>query len=609
MATALVDHHHRTLISKINHRITSNEKFFSLEFYPPRTPSGTFNLFEKCDRFSKGQPLFCDVTCDKVKDERKSNHSVKVASTAQNITMCDTMVQLNAHDLVEEKAIEVLSNAKDHGLSTVMVLMEGIEESESSGDFECSAELVRFIREVYEDYFTICVAGYPNCIEYESFYEQSMEHLIEEVEAGADFIITQMVFDATDFFKFVNKCRENSISVPILPGIFPIQSYGCITQVARHSRIKIPNKIMNVLKPIKNNDASVLKYGIFLTVELCKYLLQNALCAGLHFYTLNRETATTEVLKRVGLWREAKLEHRVLPWKSDSDSNEREGEEVRPIFWSCRPKSYEHRTSCWENFPNGRWGDSSTAEFGSFKDYHLFFAKNNNFQEQKKMWGDQLTCLQDIFDVFVAFISGKPNKNGVKVKQIPWSEEDLAPETSLLTDELLHLNQNGILTINSQPNVNCVPSTDKTFGWGNPGGYVFQKGYLEFFCSEEDAKNLLTVLKNHDTINYHLVKASGDENYTNCDDEEANVVTWGVFTGSLVIQPTVVDPVAFHYWKEEAFELWIEQWGRLYGPSSKSRQMIQQIHDGFYLANLVDNDYPRGNRLFDVVRTVIGMRK
>lgn len=124
MAAVLVPHQ-QNLITKINNRITSNDKFFSLEFYPPRTLNGTYNLYEKCDRFSKGQPLFCDVSCDKVKDDRKSNLSVTIASTARNITMCDTMVQLNAFGLTVEKADEILSNFKDHGLSTIMVLMEG----------------------------------------------------------------------------------------------------------------------------------------------------------------------------------------------------------------------------------------------------------------------------------------------------------------------------------------------------------------------------------------------------------------------------------------------------------------------------------------------------
>ena len=71
--------------------------------------------------------------------------------------------------------------------------------------------------------FHFLYLGYPSCLDLECSYEQTMEHLIREVEAGADFIITQMVFDALDFFKFVTKCKNNNILVPIIPGIFPIQ--------------------------------------------------------------------------------------------------------------------------------------------------------------------------------------------------------------------------------------------------------------------------------------------------------------------------------------------------------------------------------------------------
>lgn len=172
---------------------------------------------------------------------------------------------------------------------------------------------------------------------------------------------------------------------------------------------------MNVLKPIRNNDGSVLKYGIFLTVQLCKMLLRNAMCTGLHLFTLNRETATTEVLKKVGLWREANLERRVLPWRT-SQNDERREELVRPIFWSCRPGSYEHRTANWQTFPNGRWGDSSSASFGNFRDYNLFYAKNEQLiTEHQKMWGEELSSLQDVYDVFVAYLSGDKNKRGYKV--------------------------------------------------------------------------------------------------------------------------------------------------------------------------------------------------
>ena len=198
---------------------------------------------------------------------------------------------------------------------------------------------------------------------------------------------------------------------------FFLQSYSCIKQLTQQSSIAIPKNVMNVLNPIKDNDEAVLKYGTYLTVQLCKTLLETALVCGLHFYTLNRETATKDILKRIGLWKDEGVPRPALPWQQCEENEERAlSENVRPIFWALRPESYVYRTSQWEKFPNGRWGDSSCSSFGRFSDYHLFFAKKRDrLPELRKMWGDELGSKQDVFEVFASFISGNPNKNGVKV--------------------------------------------------------------------------------------------------------------------------------------------------------------------------------------------------
>ena len=147
---------------------------------------------------------------------------------------------------------------------------------------------------------------------------------------------------------------------------------------------------------------------------------------GLHFYTLNREVATIHILKRLGMWCE--VPKRSLPWKLTANHN-RCQEDVRPIFWRARPKSYVHRTSVWDEFPNGRWGNSSSAAFGELSDYYLFYLKSRTGKEElKKMWGQELTCEQDVFDVFYHYITGEPTANDVKVihslfkpsTQFPW---------------------------------------------------------------------------------------------------------------------------------------------------------------------------------------------
>ena len=153
---------------------------------------------------------------------------------------------------------------------------------------------------------------------------------------------------------------------------------------------------------------------------------------GFHFYTLNREVATTDILKQIGLWNVQRI-HRPFPWKLVSNCPKRRlCEDVRPIFWSLRPKSYIHRTQDWDEFPNGRWGSSQSPAFGNLTDYHLFYLKTSHQKEELlQSWGQELECEQDVFDVFRAFIGGTENKNGHLVTHLPWNEGDeLHPETS-----------------------------------------------------------------------------------------------------------------------------------------------------------------------------------
>ncbi|XP_063602413.1 methylenetetrahydrofolate reductase (NADPH)-like [Penaeus indicus] len=86
-------------------------------------------------------------------------------------------------------------------------------------------------------------------------------------------------------------------------------------------------------------------------------------------------------------------------------------------------------------------------------------------------------------------------------------------------------------------------------------------------------------------------------------------VTWGVFPGTEIIQPTVVDPSSFKAWRDEAFGLWEEQWGNLYPAESQSRQIISQITSTYYLINLVDNDYQKESCLWDVLEAMFAWRK
>ncbi|KAI6653208.1 hypothetical protein LOD99_3733 [Oopsacas minuta] len=337
---------------------------------------------------------------------------------------------------------------------------------------------------------------------------------------------------------------------------------------------------------------------------MCTELLRSGKVPGLHFYTLNREIATKDILERIGLWCTDPCMRRLFPWRQSANQR-RITEDVRPIFWSSRPKSYIHRTNLWEEFPNGRWGKSSNPEFGALKDHHLFYLKPKFSREElKRMWGEELNCIDDVNHMFYCFISGERNKQGAKVEQIPWMEDSLSEETNTLITSLVTVNMKGILTINSQPAVNGAPSTHPVYGWGIANGYVYQKAYLEFFASPELVQVLIEVLPEYPQVTYHATNKQGDPNITNSKSTTA-AVTWGVFSGMEIVQPTVVDPVAFMIWKDEAFDLWDKMWASLYPVGSTSRDIIATLQNTYYLVNLVDNDYVKGNCLFGLLDRVL----
>jgi len=182
----------------------------------------------------------------------------------------------------------------------------------------------------------------------------------------------------------------------------------------------------------------------------------------LHYYTMNLEKPIIDILVALKFLDESK----VLPLKNyDIPEDGR----VKPIFWAIKPRSYLERTEEWDEFPNGRWGPSKSAAFGDVNaSYGLKRLQNSfNLNSKKKVWGEEIKGYKDVIHTFVSFLKGD-------IKRTPFSEHSgLAEETKTILPFLIFMNENLFLTINSQPKVNGVPSTDEVFGWGKKNGYVY----------------------------------------------------------------------------------------------------------------------------------------
>jgi len=319
---------------------------------------------------------------------------------------------------------------------------------------------------------------------------------------------------------------------------------------------------------------------------MCRELLANGV-RGLHFCTLNMERSVREILLQLGLISELHL-HRDVPWVGARTKGKTEA--VRPIYWANRHRTYISRTEDWDSFPNGRWGDAASPAFVLLGDYHLTQLYSNSEGSRKQEWGTPLT-VQDIAKVFVQYLSGE-------ISRLPWNDTSLASESSVISDNLKKINLYGFLSINSQPAVNGVPSDHPVHGWGGPRGYIYQKAYLEFFTSLEELQKLKALIPKYPTLDYQAINLKGDNAGTLTG---IAAVTWGVFPGSEIKQPTVVDPNVFcNIWKQRH-----SQWSSLYEKDSPSQKLLTNVVDTYYLVTLIENNYVNGD-IFAIFNEIIG---
>lgn len=288
---------------------------------------------------------------------------------------------------------------------------------------------------------------------------------------------------------------------------------------------------------------------------------------------MNLAQATRMTLEELGLVGAHTPSQRPLPWRQSLGLNRRD-EDVRPIFWKNKHKSYVTRTQDWDEFPNGRWGDARSPAFGHLDTYDIGLKGSN--EQIIKLWGEP-KCLSEVADIFVRFLSGE-------LTTLPWSDTGLSSEIDDIRNDLLDLNKRGFLTINSQPAVNGIKSSDPVHGWGPPGGYCYQKAYLELLVPPSMIDQVLDRTKKQENMTYYAVSKDG-ELKTNAPEEGPNAVTWGVFPGKEIVQPTIVESVSFMAWKDEAFHLG-EDWARCHPSSSPTRRLLKDIVNNWYLVNI-----------------------
>ncbi|KAH8172815.1 methylenetetrahydrofolate reductase domain-containing protein [Sarocladium implicatum] len=569
----------------------TSQPSFSFEYFPPKTAQGVQNLYDRMDRMYNFGPKFIDITWGA--GGRIAELTCEMVTQAQAVYGLETCMHLTCTDMGTEKVNDALRKAYQAGCTNILALRgdpprDAEKWTATEGGFQYARDLVKHIRDTYGNHFDIGVAGYPEGTDDNKDEDMLLDHLKEKVDMGATFIVTQMFYDADNFIRWVGKVRARGIDIPILPGIMPVATYASFLRRANHMQCKIPQDWLDALEPVKNDDVAVREIGTKLVANMCRKLLDNGIW-HLHFYTMNLAQATRMVLEELK-WApsaERPLKH-ALPWKQSKGLGRRE-EDVRPVFWRGRNKSYVLRTQDWDEFPNGRWGDSRSPAFGELDAYGIGLTGTN--EANRKKWGEPQT-LQDLADIFVKYVDQK-------IDSLPWSESPLTSEAEDIRQDLKTLNKRGLLTINSQPAVDGAKSTHPVHGWGPPNGYVYQKAYLELLVHPSVFPEMVRRIESHPDLTYYAVTKDGDLQ-TNAPSDGPNAVTWGVFPGKEIVQPTIVESISFLAWRDEAFRLGMD-WAHCYDANTPSRVLLEQVMNEWHLVNIVNNDFHENRVIYELL--------
>ncbi len=286
---------------KISQLLKQVNKSISFEFFPPKSKEAEIQLFNTIKELEPLNPTFVSVTYGAGGSTRdRTRNIVKKIHEETNLTV---MAHLTCLGHTKQEILDILEDYKNIGIQNILALrgdvpvnVENFELPEDSCKF--AVELVKIIRENFGNYFCVAVAAYPEGHPESPNIERDIFYFKKKVEAGADFAITQMFFDNTFFYEFMEKIQKEKINIPVIPGIMPITNFKQIRKFALMCGATIPEELVKKLEAVEDKPEEVKKIGIEYATKQCIDLLEHGV-KGLHFYTLNKSDATLQIYNNI----------------------------------------------------------------------------------------------------------------------------------------------------------------------------------------------------------------------------------------------------------------------------------------------------------------------
>lgn len=276
----------------------NTSRTYSCEFFPPKTSEGRGNLDATLIEFE--QLDFSYISC-----------TYGAGATTQEGTF-DTIQQIMRHGFsaaphitcigsTREKIAALLKQYMDAGVSRIVALRGDLPEGmDDPGEFHYANELIEFIRKETGEHFHIEIAAYPEMHPQSACMQDDLLHFANKAAAGANAAITQYFYNADAWSRFVEDSERLGVTIPIIPGVYPITNYKQLARFSASCGAEIPRWISTRLEGYGEDLDSIRDFGFDVTLQLCEQLL-DAGAPGLHFYSMNRSEPTVRLLRELGI--------------------------------------------------------------------------------------------------------------------------------------------------------------------------------------------------------------------------------------------------------------------------------------------------------------------
>ena len=290
---------------RIDRTLEGSQPCFSFEFFPPKTDDGVNALLETARTLRALEPGFVSVTYGAGGSTRA--RTIDVAKRMKRELDLEVMAHVTCVGHTRDELRAVFDEIADSGIENVLALRGDPPRGSDAfvpteGGFRYASELIEMLRAEFQ--FSVGAAAYPETHPEAVSAEDDLRNTQRKVAAGARFLITQLFFDNDRYFRFVERARSAGIDVPITPGIMPITNYEQIARMTKMCGATVPAPLLLELERRVGDAQAVTDLGVAYCALQCADLLARG-APGIHFYTLNRSTATRAVVSALAAARAA----------------------------------------------------------------------------------------------------------------------------------------------------------------------------------------------------------------------------------------------------------------------------------------------------------------